>query len=246
MKHLSVYLFVLLAVLLPAFPTTDCRAQEEAPILYAGLLGATGGGASEAGLLAPAAIGQAGHPDWKISLRLGDFSFKADGVDDLAGSQFFYGIGVTKNIRDNISFRGSFDYISGDYSESELNGGDLENYDWEMNTLSLKTTALIHPEAGSIGGSNSGYFNPYIGIGLEINLSTIDEDEDINGVPSLGSSESDTAFGIHFLTGIDYVFNDFSLGLEFSYNCAEAQFFGPGTRWDIGGLSMFLTAGWHF
>ena len=42
--------------------------------------------ASEAGLLAPAAIGQAGHPDWKISLRLGDFSFKADGVDDLAGS----------------------------------------------------------------------------------------------------------------------------------------------------------------
>jgi len=263
MNRLSKCVFAAFAVLLLGFSATPCRAQNEDPLLYAGLLGYTGGIEDEATLLSPAAIGQVfsgpaggaplsasqtqGHPDWKISLRLGDFSFKNDGAKDLAGSQFFYGIGMTKNLSDHVSFRGSFDYISGDYSESD----EFKNYfDWEMDTFSVKTTALIHPAAGTLGAGRSGYFNPYIGMGLEINLSTINDWFD-DGVMSSSSSESDTAFGIHFLAGIDYVFDNFSLGLEFSYNCAEADFYdghgkGEDTAWDLGGLSILLNLGFGF
>ena len=180
MKHVSKLLPAAFAVLLLGFSAAPCRAQNEGLLLHAGLLGYTGGIEDEAMLLSPAAIGQVfagparggplsasqshSYPDWSAGLRLGSFSFKHDGIDDRLGSVLFFGLGATKNISDNFSLRGSVDFISDD---SFSTGGFMWE-EFDFSAISFKTTALIHPAAGAVGGSDSGYFNPHLGIGLEL------------------------------------------------------------------------------
>ncbi len=243
-------------LLLIIFFCSAVDAQDESRLLFPGLLGYTGGIEDEAMLLSPAAIGQVfsgparrdaiptlGHPQRVLSLRLGDFSFKRDSLEYLFDNVFFYGIGITRNFSDNFSMRSSIDYISDD------------NLIWasptrvekvhEISTFSIKTTALLHPAAGTLGASSSGYFNPYLGLGFEINLTdfyyNFDEGERIQ-------SNSDFSVGVHGLAGIEYVFSGFSLGLEFSYNASEAtrEDRDVYTESDIGGLSILLNLGFHF
>jgi hypothetical protein len=226
-------------------------AQDESRLLFPGLLGYTGGIEDEATLLSPAAIGQItggaprwgaiptlSHPQWVLNLRLGDFSYKHDGLEDIFDNVIFYGIGVTHNISDNFSIRGSVDYISDDSLISTW-----ASWQRDISTFSLKTTALLHPAAGTLGASSSGYLNPYIGIGLELNLSDFYYNFDEGFIIK---SNSDASYGIHGLAGIEYVFSGFSLGLEFSYNASEARLVKGVDEVDIGGLSILLNMGIHF
>ena len=118
MKHVSKLLPAAFAVLLLGFSATPCRAQNEGPLLYAGLLGYTGGIEDEAMLLSPAAIGQvysgqlkpgsgrpAAHIDESFNLRLGTLSVSDDNYEGGA----FIGLSLEKNVHEYISLPGSLD-----------------------------------------------------------------------------------------------------------------------------------------
>jgi len=245
-------------LLLIIFFCSAVDAQDESRLLFPGLLGYSGGIEDEAMLLSPAAIGQVfsgparrgaiptlGHPQRVLSLRLGDFSFKRDNLEYVFDNVFFYGIGITRNFSDNFSMRASVDYISDD----SLIWNTAGNTSWqhEISTFSFKTTALLHPAAATLGASSSGYLNPYLGLGLEMNLTDFYYNFD-DGIRI--QSNSDFSVGVHGLAGIEYVFSsEFSLGLEVSYNASEATVERANDineELDIGGLSILLNLGFHF
>lgn len=208
MSHYSKCLLPAFAILLLGFSPTPCRAQDEGQLLRAGLLGYTGDIENEGLLLAPAAIGQVvagpargapppahSHPNWNIGLRFRSLS------------DLYFGVGAAKNINDYFSFRGSIDVISPDLEEPG-----------EITAVSLAATTLFHLKAGTLGASDLGYFNPYLGLGVE----------------SLIWSHH-TKFGVEFLVGTEYVFsNNFSLGLEFTITRADSDFSRSSAMFTVG------------
>ena len=226
------------------------------------------------------------HPDWSINFRLGSFGYHdeehpvvvhtPDVDSELFGNVVVYGISVTKNISDYFSVRGSLDNVwlalgsrshgteYDDIPGNEPPGGwtadDVLSHT-HFHTTPLKITVLVHPGAGVVLDNSSGYFNPYLGLGLEFNFTeskhTYNENHDPFVPGGLDYSNSDTAVGYHFLAGIEYVFSDsshlanFHLGVEFSYNSSNVEYIvGPNpndtARWDIGGMSILINAGFHF
>ena len=173
MKHLSKCMFAMMVFLLMGFSATSCPAQDEGRLLHAGLLGYADSIENDAILLAPAASGQIlggpprrgaiptlGHPQGGLNLRLGNFNYQRDNLEDRFDNVIFYGIGVTQNISDNFSIR----LISVDYISADSSYKPGASYERSISTISFKTTALLHPAAGALGGSGSGYFNPYLGL----------------------------------------------------------------------------------
>lgn len=227
MNHYSKCLFTAFVVLLLGFSsTTNCNAQDEGQFLHAGLLGYIGSIEEQAILLESAAFGQISpngnkpplktrgaplpthtHPNWRFTLRLWDFDHARQDTDDLD-----FGIGVTKNINEISSIRGCIDDIFSDDGRV---------------ALSLKATALLHLPAGILLGSSSGYFNPYLGLGLQYDF-----------LHTHGGA-SDTEFGFHYLVGIEYIFGSssplehFYIGLEYDFNSEDMDTF-------------LLNVGFHF
>ena len=183
------------AFLLVGFSATPCPAQDEGQLLHAGLLGYTGGIEDEAMLLSPR--GQvysdqlkpdsgrlAAHIDESFNLRLGTLSVSDDEYEGGA----FIGLSLEKNVHEYISLRGSLDY--GEITH------ETESY-YDEGLASFKISLLAHP-AQSEG---SGYFNPYLGLGAELDYFA-----------------SKIAFGVHILAGVEYVFDSISIGIEASYS----------------------------
>ena len=122
-------------------------------------------------------------------------------------SDLYLGVGATKNINDYCSFRGSIDVLSPDLGEPG-----------EITAVSLAATTLFHLKAGTLGSSDMGYFNPYLGLSVE----------------SLIWSHH-AEFGVEFLVGTEYVFsNNFSLGLEFSINHPNSNFSHSSAMFTVG------------
>ena len=201
MKHVSKFLPAAFAVLLLGFSATPCRAQNEGPLLHAGLLGYTGGIENEAMLLSPAALGQfdPGYPDLKFHARLGMLTFKNNDLDAAYSEMHSIGLEGTKNISDFLSVRASIDYA----------------FDSDISVIPLKATALFHPPAGTLaggddaGGENDFFsFNPYVGIGIEVDL--VSED-----------SLPDWGYGFHLVAGLEFVYESISIGLELSSNAVD-------------------------
>ena len=210
MNRLSKCVFAAFACLLLGFSATLCPAQNEGPLLYAGLLGYTGGIEDKALLLSPATIGHvysgqlkpgSGRPvadmdSLGFNLRLGTLSVSDDNYPGGA----FIGISLQKNVHEYISLRGSLDYGEITHeADSYYDGGvywQTDSYDDES-LASLKISLLIHPAQSE----RSGYFNPYLGLGAEFDY-----------------FNSQTAFGVHILAGVEYVFDSISIGIEASYS----------------------------
>ena len=226
MNRLSKCAFTAFASLLLGVSTTPCRAQNEGPLLHAGLLGYTGGIEDEAMLLAPAAIGQvysgqlkpgsgrlAAHIDESFNLRLGTLSVSDDNYEGGA----FIGLSLEKNVHEYISLRGSFDY--GEISH------ETESY-LDEGLASFKISLLAHP-AQSDG---SGYFNPYLGLGAELDY-----------------FNSELAFGVHILAGVEYVFDSISIGIEASYSSVgEVREEWSDYDNDISNFAILLNVGFRF
>jgi len=229
MNRLSKCVFTALACLLLGFSAATCHAQNESPLLHAGLLGYTGGIEDEAMLLSPVAIGQVfggtvgGAPlsgsRPSLSFRIGSFRHNDNGLDRGYGSVPFFGIGATRSLSDLFSTRFSVDFGIG-------SGWDNQ----DLLRMPIKASILFGP---SMAASDQGYFKPYLGMGVEadyINESSYDGDF------------SEWGFGFHFLVGADYVFNSFSLGLEIDWSDVNVS----STEQDGGGLSFLLNIGIPF
>ena len=189
-------------LLLIIFFCSAVDAQDESRLLFPGLLGYTGGSENDAILLAPAASGQvysgplkpgsgrlAAHIDESFNLRLGTLSVSDDNYEGGA----FIGLSLEKNVHEYISLRGSLDYGEithdrGAYSYSTARDESL---------TSFKISLLAHPDQSE----GSEYFNPYLGLGAELDY-----------------FDSETAFGVHILAGVEYVFDSISIGIEASYS----------------------------
>ena len=221
MKLVSKFLPAAFAVLLLGFSAAPCRAQNEGPLLYAGLLGYTGGSENEAMLLSPAAIGQfdPGYPDLKFHVRLGMLTFKNNALDALYSEMHSIGLEGTKNISDFLSVRASVDYA----------------FDSDISVIPLKATALFHPPAGTLAGGDDAsgendFFsvNPYVGIGIEVDL--VSEDN----LPDWG-------YGFHLVAGLEFVYESISVGLELSSNAVDMH--GDG---EIDNVAILLNIGIPF
>ena len=221
MKLVSKFLPAAFAVLLLGFSAAPCRAQNEGPLLYAGLLGYTGGIENEAMLLSPAAIGQfdPGYPDLKFHVRLGMLTFKNNTLDALYSEMHSIGLEGTKNISDFLSVRASVDYA----------------FDSDISVIPLKATALFHPPAGTLAGGDDAsgendFFsvNPYVGIGIEVDLVSAD-------------NLSDWGYGFHLVAGLEFVYESISVGLELSSNAVDMH--GGG---EIDNVAILLNIGIPF
>ena len=221
MRRLSKCVFAAFACLLLGFSATPCHAQDEVRLLHAGLLGYTGGIEDEAVLLSPAALGQfdPGYPDLKFHARLGMLTFKNNGLDAAYSEMHSIGLEGTKNISDFLSVRASIDYA----------------FDSDISVIPLKATALFHPPAGTLaggddaGGENDFFsFNPYVGIGIEVDL--VSED-----------SLPDWGYGFHLVAGLEFVYESISIGLELSSNAVDMH--GDG---EIDNVAILLNIGIPF
>jgi len=221
MNRLSKCAFTAFASLLLGVSTTPCRAQNEGPLLHAGLLGYTGGIENEAMLLSPAALGQfdPGYPDLKFHARLGMLTFKNNGLDAAYSEMHSIGLEGTKNISGFLSVRASIDYA----------------FDSDISVIPLKLTALIHPPAGTLAGGDDAsgendFFsvNPYVGIGIEVDL--VSEDN----LPDWG-------YGFHLVAGLEFVYESISIGLELSSNAVDMH--GDG---EIDNVAILLNIGIPF
>ena len=219
-------LFATVAFLLMGFAATPCPAQDEGPLLHAGLLGYTGGIEDEAMLLSPAAIGQvysgrlkpdsgrlAAHIDKSFNLRLGTLSVSDDNYEGGA----FIGLSLEKNVHEYITLRGSLDY--GEITH------ERDSY-LDEGLTSFKISLLAHP-AQSEGFD---YFNPYLGLGAE-----------------LDSFNNEIAFGVHILAGVEYVFDSISIGIEASYSSVEeVSHEWDDYDYDISNFALLLNVGFRF
>ena len=202
MKLASKFLSAAFAVLLLSLPTAPSHAQEEARLVYGGLLlGYSGGIEDKALALSPTAFGQfnPGYADLKFHVRVGMLTFKNDTLDAAFSEMHSIGLDATKNISDYLSARVSIDY----------------GFDSDISVVPFKVTALIHPPAGTLaggtdaGGSNDFFsVNPYVGIGLEVDLVSQDN------LPDWG-------YGYHLLAGVEFIYSSFSIGLELSSNAID-------------------------
>lgn len=190
MKRSLNKLLTALLVLLLGLYANPCRGQNEAQLLHCGLLlGYTGGIEDQAMLLAPATLGQvyaggrpAGVRNMSFNLRLGTLSLSDSGIYE-GGA--FIGLSLKKTVHDYFSLRGSLDYGKVTYSPDSYLDEDL---------TSLKISLLAHPAQGDA----TQYFNPYLGLGAEL--------DDFGEI----------VFGIHALAGAEYVFDSVSIGIEAS------------------------------
>lgn len=202
MINVSKFLSAAFAVLLLSLPTAPSHAQEEARLVYGGLLLGYGGGIEDKTLaLTPTALGQfnPGYADLKFHVRVGMMTFKDDNLDAAFPEMHSIGLDATKNISDYLSARVSVDY----------------GFDSDISVVPFKVTALIHPPAGTLAGgtdaSGSNDFfsvNPYVGIGLEVDLVSQDN------LPDWG-------YGYHLLAGVEFVYSSFSIGVELSSNAID-------------------------
>ena len=205
-----------------SFFSSPGTAQDEVQLLHSGLLlGYTGGIEDEAMLLSPAALGQfdPGYPDLKFHARLGMLTFKNNGLDAAYSEMHSIGLEGTKNISDFLSVRASIDYA----------------FDSDISVIPLKATALFHPPAGTLaGGDDAGgendFFsvNPYVGIGIEVDL--VSEDN----LPDWG-------YGFHLVAGLEFVYESISIGLELSSNAVDMH--GGG---EIDNVAILLNIGIPF
>ena len=220
----SIYRSLLTALLfLPlSFFSSPSAAQDEVQLLHSGLLlGYTGGIEDQALALSPTAFGQfnPGYADLKFHVRVGMLTFKNDILDADFSEMHSIGLDATKNISDYLSARVSIDY----------------GFDSDISVVPFKVTALIHPPAGTLaggtdaGGSNDFFsVNPYVGIGLEVDLVSQDN------LPDWG-------YGYHLLAGVEFIYSSFSIGLELSSNAIDLH--GGG---EIDNVAILLNIGIPF
>ena len=269
MKFYTICLLAVTCALLPGFGSSPCSAQDTAQFLHPGLLAFTPEDLEEKSIAAlsnpfPPSRAAAEAPDRsgpEYRLRLGAQYYKNDVITAMIkyasdpGVVPLLGISIEGSITDYFSTRGTLDLIYGFGSIKQLDpeGQPLPIWiDGEFSLLALKYTALFHPPAGSFGGDKSGYWHPYIGLGVEFNW--FSQTVDINNRDDVSVIFASHAhgFGVHSLVGVEYVFDGWSLGFELAWSAVEVDF-GKGDPsvgivggTDVGGTTFLFCISYDF
>ena len=269
MKPLNHCLLAAACVLLPVFTASRCAAQDTDRLLHAGMLGLTMDEEPEAAK-APLAISGPTSEEktrWSdrsgavIRYRIGGLKFKNDIMTAMVkyvsdpGIVPLLGVSIEGDICDYFSTRGSFDLIYGfgSFQQEDTAGEPLEIWiDGEFTQLTLKYTALFHLPPRTLWSNRSGYFHPYIGLGVE--FAWLSQTIDVNNRAdiSVALSMHANGFGVHAVTGAEYVFDGWSIGVELAWSAVEVNFrdgdasLGVDGRTDVGGTTLLFNIGYDF
>ena len=269
MKPLNHCLLAAACVLLPVFTASRCAAQDTDRLLHAGMLGLTMDEEPEAAKAPLAISGPISEEKtrWSdrsgavIRYRIGGLKFKNDIMTAMVkyvsdpGIVPLLGVSIEGDICDYFSTRGSFDLIYGfgSFPQRDTEGEPLGIWiDGEFTQLSLKYTALFHLPPRTLWSNRSGYFHPYIGLGVE--FAWLSQTIDVNNRAdiSVALSMHANGFGVHAVTGAEYVFDGWSIGVELAWSAVEVNFrdgdasLGVDGRTDIGGTTLLFSIGYDF
>lgn len=269
MKLIPNYLLTAACIALATFTTSRCTSQEADRLLHAGMLGFTANEDQEVEEPVLASTGRATEEEtgWLdrsgavIRYRIGAQAVRNDVMTamleyvGLPGILPIIGVSVEGRISDYFSTRGAFDLIYG-FGTFEQNNADGSSagiwIDGDITVLALKYTALFHPPPRTLWSSKSGYFHPYIGLGVEFNWLSLTVDVNNRADISIVYSSHSNGFGIHAVAGAEYVFDSWSIGLELAWSGVEVDF-GEGDAsigvvglTDIGGTFLLFSIGYDF
>ena len=264
MKLVTNCLLAAACIILPPFTASRCTAQDTDRLLHAGMLGFT---ANEEAVLASTDLAAEEETSWSdrsgpiIRYRIGGLYFKNDVMTALVkyvsdpGIVPLLGVSIEGGICDYFSTRGTFDLIYGfgSFSQNDAAGEPVGIWiDGEFTQLTLKYTAIFHLPPRTLWSDGSGYFHPYIGLGVEFawlsQMIDVNDREDISVVLSMHAN----GFGVHAVAGAEYVFDDWSIGVELAWSAVEVNFrdgdasLGVDGRTDIGGATLLLSIGYDF
>lgn len=269
MKLFNHCLLAAACVLLPFFTASRCAAQDAGRYLHAGMLGFNVNEEPE-GAEAPLVLAELNTEEknrWSdksgatIRFRVGGHSFKNDVMTAMVkyvsdpGIIPLLGVSVEGRVCDYFSTRGSFElvYGFGEFQEDDTEGNPLGIWvDGEFTQLAIKYTALFHPPPRTIWADKSGYLHPYIGVGVE--FAWLSQTVDVNNRADISVVFSTHAkgFGAHAVAGAEYVFEDWSIGLELSWSAVKVDFedgddsLGVNGPTDVGGTTLLFTIGYDF
>lgn len=269
MKFHTTCLIAVTCALLSGFGSPPCSAQDTVQFLHPGLLAFTPEGLVEKNSVAlssslPPPRAAPGAPDRSgpiYRLRLGAQYYKNDVITAMIkyaadpGVVPLLGISIEGTITDYFSTRGTMDMIYGfgTFRQADPEGVPLQIWiDGEFALLALKYTALFHLPPGSFGGDKTGYWHPYIGLGVEFNWFSQTVDVNDREDVSVVFASHAHGFGVHAVAGAEYVFDGWSLGLELGWSAVEVDF-GTGDAslgvvggTDAGGTTFLFTVSYDF
>ena len=269
MKFHTTCLIAVTCALLSGFGSPPCSAQDTVQFLHPGLLAFTPENLVEknsAALSSPLPPPRAapGAPDRSgpiYRLRLGAQYYKNDVITAMIkyaadpGVVPLLGVSIEGGITDYFSTRGTLDLIYGfgTFRQEDTDGNPLQIWiDGEFALLAVKYTALLHLPRGGPRGRKSGYWHPYIGLGVEYNWFSQTVDVNNRDDVSVVFASHAHGFGVHAVSGVEYVFDGWSLGMELSWSAVEVDF-GKGDAslgvvggTDSGGTCLLFTVGYDF
>ena len=268
MKILKICLLALACGFFHGPGSAPCAAEDTLPLLHPGLLAFTSEELAEkAGpplpsLPAPVAAEKASRGSTlQYRLRIGGLYYKNDVISAMIkyasdpGIVPLVGISIEADITEHFSTRGALDlvYGFGTFRQEDAEGTPMDIWiDGEFALLALKYTALLHPPRGGPGGKKSGYWHPYIGIGVEYNWFSQTVDVNNRDDISVVFASHAHGFGVHAVGGVEYVFEGWSLGLELAWSAVEVDF-GKGDAslgvvggTDSGGTTLLFTIDYDF